>query len=237
MLILPAIDLFGGKAVRLLHGDYEKMTVYSDDPVAVARDFLACGAREIHVVDLEGARDGTTPNLELVREIAAIPGLSVEIGGGIRSMETVRAYLAAGVTRVILGTAAVTDEQFLRAALSEFPEAVAVGVDIRDGRVAIRGWLEDTALDAMTFCRKLDALGVRTLISTDISRDGAMRGANHALYRDLAAELSLRIIASGGVSSLEDVRALSALGIYGAIVGRAYYTGAISLPEAIEVAK
>ncbi len=237
MLILPAIDLFGGKAVRLLHGDYEKMTVYSDDPVAVARDFLASGAREIHVVDLEGARDGTTPNLEIVREIAAIPGLSVEIGGGIRSMETVRAYLSAGVTRVILGTAAVTDEAFLRAALSEFPEAVAVGVDIRDGKVAIRGWLEDTALDAMAFCRKLDFLGVRTLISTDISRDGAMRGANHALYRDLAAELSLRIIASGGVSSLEDVRALSALGIYGAIVGRAYYTGAISLPEAIEVAK
>lgn len=237
MLILPAIDLFGGKAVRLLHGDYEKMTVYSDDPVAVARDFLASGASEIHVVDLEGARDGTTPNLEIVREIAAIPGLSVEIGGGIRSMETVRAYLSAGVTRVILGTAAVTDEAFLRAALSEFPEAVAVGVDIRDGKVAIRGWLEDTALDAMAFCRKLDSLGVRTLISTDISRDGAMRGANHALYRDLAAELSLRIIASGGVSSLEDVRALSALGIYGAIVGRAYYTGAISLPEAIEVAK
>jgi phosphoribosylformimino-5-aminoimidazole carboxamide ribotide isomerase len=237
MLILPAIDLYGGKAVRLLHGDYEKMTVYSDDPVAVARDFLASGAREIHVVDLEGARDGTTPNLEIVREIAAIPGLSVEIGGGIRSMETVRAYLSAGVTRVILGTAAVTDEAFLRAALSEFPEAVAVGVDIRDGKVAIRGWLEDTALDAMAFCRKLNSLGVRTLISTDISRDGAMRGANHALYRDLAAELSLRIIASGGVSTLEDVRALSALGIYGAIVGRAYYTGAISLPEAIEVAK
>lgn len=237
MLILPAIDLYGGKAVRLLHGDYEKMTVYSDDPVAVAHDFLAAGASEIHVVDLEGARDGTTPNLETVRRIAAIPGLSVEIGGGIRSMETVRAYLAAGVSRVILGTAAVTDEQFLREALAEFPEAVAVGVDIRDGRVAIRGWLEDTALDAMDFCRRLDSLGVRTLISTDISRDGAMRGANHALYRALAGELSLRIIASGGVSSLEDVRALSALGIYGAIVGRAYYTGAISLPEAIEVAR
>ena len=237
MLILPAIDLYEGRAVRLLHGDYKQMTVYSDDPVAVARDFLAAGAREIHVVDLEGARDGTTPNLEIVRQIAAIPGLSVEIGGGIRTMETVRAYLAAGVSRVILGTAAVTDEGFLRAALAEFPEAVAVGVDIRDGKVAIRGWLEVSELDAMDFCRKLDAMGVRTLISTDISRDGAMRGANHELYRALAAELSLRIIASGGVSSLEDVRTLSALGIYGAIVGRAYYTGAISLPEAIEVAK
>ena len=237
MLILPAIDLYEGRAVRLLHGDYEKMTVYSDDPVAVARDFLAAGAREIHLVDLEGARDGTTPNLETVRQIAAIPGLSVEVGGGIRSMETVRTYLAAGVSRVILGTAAVSDEAFLRKALAEFPEAVAVGVDIKDGRVAIRGWTEVSALDAREFCRRLDKMGVRTLISTDISRDGAMQGANHALYRELAAELSLRIIASGGVSSLEDVRALSALGIYGAIVGRAYYTGAISLPEAIEVAK
>ena len=237
MLILPAIDLYEGRAVRLLHGDYEKMTVYSDDPVAVARDFLAAGAREIHLVDLEGARDGTTPNLETVRQIAAIPGLSVEVGGGIRSMETVRTYLAAGVSRVILGTAAVSDEAFLREALAEFPEAVAVGVDIKDGRVAIRGWTEVSALDAREFCRRLDKMGVRTLISTDISRDGAMQGANHALYRELSQELSLRIIASGGVSSLEDVRALSALGIYGAIVGRAYYTGAISLPEAIEVAK
>ena len=237
MLILPAIDLYEGRAVRLLHGDYEKMTVYSDDPVAVARDFLAAGAREIHLVDLEGARDGTTPNLETVRQIAAIPGLSVEVGGGIRSMETVRTYLAAGVSRVILGTAAVSDEAFLRKALAEFPEAVAVGVDIKDGRVAIRGWTEVSALDAREFCRRLDKMGDRTLISTDISRDGAMQGANHALYRELSQELSLRIIASGGVSSLEDVRALSALGIYGAIVGRAYYTGAISLPEAIEVAK
>lgn len=237
MLILPAIDLYEGRAVRLLHGDYDKMTVYSDDPVAVARDFLAAGATEIHVVDLEGARDGTTPNLETVRAIAAIPGLSVEVGGGIRTMETVRAYLAAGVSRVILGTAAVTDEAFLRAALAECPEAVAVGVDIRDGRVAIRGWTEVSELDALAFCRHLDVLGVRTLISTDISRDGAMKGANHALYRTLRDTLSLRIIASGGVSTIEDVRALSALGIYGAIVGRAYYTGAISLPEAIEVAK
>lgn len=237
MLILPAIDLYEGRAVRLLHGDYEKMTVYSDDPASVARDFLAAGATEIHLVDLEGARDGTTPNLEIIRGIAAIPGLSVEVGGGIRSMETVRAYLAAGVSRVILGTAAVRDEGFLREALAEFPEAVAVGVDIKDGRVAIRGWTEVSELDAYDFCRRLDEMGVSTLISTDISRDGAMQGANHALYRELSRELSLRIIASGGVSSLDDVRALSALGLYGAIVGRAYYTGAISLPEAIEVAK
>ena len=236
MLILPAIDLYEGRAVRLLHGDYEKMTVYNDDPVAVARDFISAGATEIHVVDLEGARDGTTPNLEVVRAIAAL-GVCVEIGGGIRSLEVAEAYLAAGVSRIILGTAAVTDPAFLAAALARFGDAVAVGVDIRDGRVSIRGWREDTALDALEFCRRLDAMGVKTLISTDITKDGAMQGANHALYKTLSSELSMNVIASGGVSSLEDVTRLAALGIYGAIVGRAYYTGAISLPEAIEVAK
>lgn len=235
MLILPAIDLYGGRAVRLLHGDYSKMTVYSEDPVAVARDFIAAGAREIHVVDLEGARDGTTPNLDVVRRIAAL-GACVEIGGGIRSESVAEAYLSAGVSRVILGTAAVTDPTFLASALRAFGEAVAVGVDIRDGRVAIRGWTEVSELSALDFCRRLDALGVRTLISTDISRDGAMRGANHELYRTLSDTLSMRIIASGGVSSLEDVRRLSALGIYGAIVGRAYYEGAIDLASAIREA-
>ncbi len=237
MLILPAIDLYEGRAVRLLYGDYAKMTVYSDDPVAVARDFIAAGATEIHVVDLEGARDGTTPNIEVVRAIAALPGIRVEIGGGIRSLSTVRAYLSAGVSRVILGTAALKDPDFLRAALREYGEAIAVSVDMLDGRVATHGWQEVTDRDALDFCRELDALGLRTLISTDISRDGAMQGTNRELYKKLSEELSLRVIASGGVSTLDDVRALSALGIYGAIVGRAYYTGAISLPEAIEVAK
>ena len=237
MLILPAIDLYEGQAVRLLYGDYKQMTVYNPDPVAVARDFLAAGASEIHVVDLEGARDGTTPKREIVRAIAAIPGLSVEIGGGIRSLDTVRAYLGAGVRRVILGTAAVTDEAFLRAALAEFGDAIAVSVDIRDGKVAIKGWTEDSGLDAYEFCRHLDALGVRTLISTDITKDGAMQGANHELYRTLSRELSMNVIASGGVSSMEDVTRLAALGIYGAIIGRAYYTGAICLPDAIKEAK
>ena len=237
MLILPAIDLYEGRAVRLLHGDYAKMTVYSDDPVAVARDFLAAGATEIHVVDLEGAKDGTTPNIEVVRAIAAIPGLACEVGGGVRSLDTVEAYLSAGVSRVILGTAALRDPAFLREALARYGEAIAVSVDMLDGRVATHGWREVSDRDALDFCRELDALGLRTLISTDISRDGAMMGTNRELYRELSESLSLRVIASGGVSTLEDVRALSALGIYGAIVGRAYYTGAISLPEAIEVAK
>ena len=237
MLIFPAIDLYGGKAVRLYKGDYQNMTVYNDDPLSVARDFVAAGATCIHMVDLEGARDGTTPNLDIVRSIAQNTPLFTEIGGGIRSMETVRAYLEAGVDRVILGTAAVTDPDFLKEALDAYGERIAVGVDIKDGKVAIKGWLETAEDDAMTFCAKMQSLGVRTIISTDISKDGAMMGANHELYRTLAEQFDLHIVASGGVSSIEDVKRLRALDLYGAIIGKAYYTGAIDLSEAIEVSK
>ena len=237
MLIFPAIDLYDGKAVRLYKGDYNNMTVYSDSPLSVALDFVKAGATCIHMVDLEGARDGTTPNLAIVREIAEKTPLFTEIGGGIRSMDTVRAYLEAGVDRVILGTAAVTDPDFLKAALAAYGERIAVGVDIKDGRVAIKGWLETAEDDALTFCEKMQALGVRTLICTDISKDGAMMGTNRELYRELAARFSLQIVASGGVSSLEDVKALADLDLYGAIIGKAYYTGAIKLSEAIEVSK
>ena len=237
MLIFPAIDLFDGKAVRLFKGDYNQMTVYNNDPLAVARDFEAAGATCIHVVDLEGAKDGTTPNLETVRAIANETSLFCEIGGGIRSMETVETYLAAGVDRVILGTAAVTDEDFLRKAVERFGEKIAVGVDIRDGKVAIRGWTETSALDALDFCRKLQNMGVSTVICTDISRDGAMQGTNHELYRTMSEMFDLKIVASGGVSSIEDVRKLAEKDLYGAIIGKAYYTGAIDLAEAIEVTK
>ena len=237
MLIFPAIDLYGGKAVRLYKGDYQNMTVYSDDPLSVARDFVKAGATCIHMVDLEGARDGTTPNLDIVRSIAQNTPLFTEIGGGIRSMETVRAYLEAGVDRVILGTAAVTDPAFLKEALAEYGERIAVGVDIKDGKVAIKGWLETAEDDAMTFCAKMQSLGVRTIISTDISKDGAMMGANHELYRTLAEQFDLQIVASGGVSSIEDVKRLRALDLYGAIIGKAYYTGAVDLSEAIEVSR
>lgn len=237
MLIFPAIDLYGGKAVRLYKGDYNNMTVYSDDPLSVALDFARAGATCIHMVDLEGARDGTTPNLSIVREIAEKTPLFTEIGGGIRSMDTVRAYLKAGVDRVILGTAAVTDPAFLKAALAEYGERVAVGVDIKDGKVAIKGWLETADDDALTFCERMQALGVRTIISTDISKDGAMQGANHDLYRMLSERLQLQIVASGGVSSLDDVIRLREQNLYGAIIGKAYYTGAIDLTQAIEVAK
>ena len=237
MLIFPAIDLYGGKAVRLFKGDYNEMTVYNNDPVAVARDFVAAGATHVHLVDLEGARDGDTPNLDTVCRIKKECGLFCEIGGGVRNMSVVDRYLRAGLDRVILGTAAVADPDFLGAAIAKYGNKIAVGVDIKDGMVAVKGWTEKSSLDALSFCETLEKMGVKTLICTDISRDGAMRGANHALYRELAARFGMQIVASGGVSSMSDVKQLAALDIYGAIVGKAYYTGAISLKEAIEVTK
>ena len=237
MLIFPAIDLFEGKAVRLFKGDYAQMTVYNDDPVAVARDFQSSGATCIHLVDLEGAKSGTTPNFEVVRAIKSETGLFCEIGGGIRSMEVVRRYLNAGIDRVILGTAAVTDPAFLQEAVAEYGEKIAVGIDVRDGFVAIKGWTEQSGETTMDFCAKMQTLGIRTMICTDISKDGAMEGANHSLYTELSRRFDMNIIASGGVSSLEDVKKLAALGIHGAIIGKAYYTGAIDLKEALEVAR
>lgn len=237
MNIFPAIDLFSGKAVRLFKGDYSQMTVYNDDPLAVARDFEACGARFIHMVDLEGAKDGTTPNLSIVKKIVDSTSLFVEIGGGIRSMEVADRYIESGVGRVILGTAAVSDREFLKAAVKKHGDKIAVGVDIKDGKVAIKGWTETSALDAFDFCRELQELGVRTVICTDISKDGAMMGTNRELYRELSQSFKLDIIASGGVSSLDDVAALRKMELYGTIIGKAYYTGAIDLREALEVAK
>ncbi len=237
MHIFPAIDLFGGKAVRLFKGDYNQMTVYSDNPLNVARDFEQCGAQYLHVVDLEGAKSGGTPNIETIKNIIQNTNLFVEVGGGIRSMETAKAYIDAGVGRVILGTAAVTDETFLKSAVLAFGEKVAVGVDLKDGYVAIKGWTEKSAYSGMDFCKKMQDLGVKTIICTDISKDGAMKGTNLALYKTLSESLSLNLIASGGVSDISDVENLSAMGIYGAIIGKAYYTGAIDLKQAIEVAK
>ena len=237
MIILPAIDLYEGKAVRLYKGDYENMTVYSDNPVEIAEDFKNCGATHIHMVDLEGAKDGTTPNLDIVKQVAEETGLFVEIGGGIRSMETVEAYLSAGVSRVILGTAAVNDEEFLKKAVAEYGSAIAVGADVKDGYVAIKGWLEKSQYTLDQFMEKMQGLGVETIICTDISKDGAMKGTNLELYRELSEKFSMNIIASGGVSSMEDVRELRTMDVHGAIIGIAYYTGAIDLKEAIEVAK
>ncbi len=236
MNIFPAIDLVDGKAVRLYKGDYAQMTVYDDDPLNTARRFEAAGAHYIHMVDLEGARDGGTPNFDTVRRVVENTGLFVEIGGGIRDMEVVEKYLSAGVKRVILGTAAIADEAFARRALEQYGPAIALGADVRDGEVAIRGWLELSGMTLDAFCEKYQAMGARTLICTDISRDGAMQGANRALYADLQRRYSMDIVASGGVSSMEDVRALARMGLYGAIIGKACYTGAIDLAEAIREA-
>lgn len=237
MYILPAIDLYDGKAVRLYKGDYENMTVYSDDPLAVARDFEAAGAEYIHMVDLQGAKDGTCPNFDTVAAVAANTGLKVEIGGGIRSEETIRRYIDAGVHRVILGTAAITDWDFFSDMVAKYGSRIAAGADCRDGYVAIKGWMETSAVTCHEFCEKLDAIGVKTLICTDISKDGAMQGTNRELYADLAARFRMNIIASGGVSSMDDIRSLRDMGLHGAIVGKAYYIGAIDLKEAIEVTK
>ena len=237
MLIFPAIDLYGGKAIRLYKGDYQQMAVYSDSPVSVARDFEQKGAKWVHLVDLEGAKNGTTPNIGVVSAIARETSLNCEIGGGIRNMETVEKYFSAGVSRVILGTAAVTDEKFLTEAVGKYGEKIAVGVDIKDSMVAIKGWIEKSQYDAFEFCEKMQSIGVKTIICTDISKDGAMKGANHALYRELSEKFDMQIVASGGVSSMEDVEKLGALGIYGAIIGKAYYTGAIDLAKAIDEAR
>lgn len=236
MKLFPAIDLYGGQAVRLLHGDYQKMTVYSSDPCSVAGDFAACGAENIHIVDLEGAKDGTTPNLVLIERIAK-GGLLVEVGGGVRSEAIAARYLDAGVGRVILGTAAVTDPALLERLVARHGNRIAVSVDLKDGYAAIRGWQEKSRLTCDQLMQRLEDTGVSTVICTDISRDGAMRGTNHALYADLNARYRMNFIASGGVSSMEDVIALRDSGIYGAIIGKAYYTGAIDLRKAIEVTR
>ena len=237
MNIFPAIDLFDKKAVRLFKGDYNQMTVYSDNPIEVARDFEKSGAKYIHMVDLEGAKDGTTPNIEVVSDIAKNTSLFVEIGGGIRSMETVERYLNAGVSRVILGTSAVTDEDFLVSAVEKYGDKIAVGADVKDGYIAIKGWLEKSAYTLDSFFEKMQKLGVKTIICTDISKDGAMKGTNLQMYRELSKKYSLDIVASGGVSAIDDIKELRKMELYGAIIGKAYYTGAINLADAIEVAK
>lgn len=237
MLILPAIDLYNKSAVRLYKGDYEKMTVYSNNPVEIAEKFKACGAQYIHLVDLEGAKNGTTPNIDVVEAIVRATGLKCEIGGGIRNEEVIERYLSIGVDRVILGTAAVTDGEFLERAVKKYGKAVAVGVDLKDGFVAIKGWTEKSALTADMFFERLCNLGVGTVICTDISKDGAMQGTNRELYKALSEKYSIDIVASGGVSSLEDIEALRDMKLYAAILGKAYYVGAVDLEKAIEVAE
>jgi phosphoribosylformimino-5-aminoimidazole carboxamide ribotide isomerase len=235
MKIFPAIDLYDGKAVRLFKGNYGEMTVYSENPAEIAEDFKKNGAQFIHVVDLEGAKDGTTPNMEVIQKIISETGLFAEVGGGIRSMDVLEKYFEIGVGRAILGTAAVTNEEFLLEAVSAYGEKIAVGADVMDGYVRIKGWIEKSEYTLDAFFEKMQKIGVKTIICTDISKDGAMRGTNLEMYRDLSEKYSLDIIASGGVSSISDVEALSKMKLHGAIIGKAYYTGAINIAEAISV--
>ena len=237
MILYPAIDLVGGKAVRLYKGDYAQMTVYSEDPVSVAKDFQKAGVRRMHLVDLEAAKSGIPANAETIRSIAEQTDLFLEVGGGIRNMEILETYLSLGVDRAILGTAAVTNPQFLKEAVEAYGERIAVGVDLKDGYVAIKGWTETSELTAEDFFSQMEQLGVKTVICTDISRDGAMKGTNRALYKQLSERFSIDLIASGGVSSMEDILALKEMGLHGAIIGKAYYTGAIDLKEALEAAR
>ena len=237
MKIFPAIDLYEGKAVRLLKGNYNDLTVYSENPIEIALDFQKQGATELHTVDLEGARDGGTPNIDIIKSFVENTSLNVEVGGGIRSMQTVDAYLNAGVSRVILGTAAVTDEAFLIEAVKKWGNKIAVGADIKDGKVAIKGWVEKSEYGTFEFFEKLEKIGVSTVICTDISKDGAMQGTNRELYKELSESFSVNIIASGGVSTLDDIKALNEMNLYGAIIGKAYYTGAIKITDALEVLK
>lgn len=233
MILLPAIDLYEGRAVRLYQGDYRQMTVYAEHGADMAAKFADAGASWVHMVDLEGAKTGETPNFDVVAAVARRGDLRVEIGGGIRTEDTVARYLDAGVSRVILGTAALLDRPFLERMVDRYAERIAVGVDCRNGLVATHGWTETSETECGEFCALLESLGVRTVIVTDISRDGAMRGVNLALYESLNARFRLDIVASGGVSSLEDLAALKQAGLYGAILGKAYYTGAVDLREAI----
>lgn len=236
MKLFPAIDLYDGKAVRLLHGDYGKMTVYSDDPAGKAAEFRDRGAEYLHVVDLQGARDGVGANLAAASAAARVPGLRAELGGGVRSEDDIKRALDAGFFRVILGTSALEDPAFLLRMVEKYGGHIAVGVDVRDGRVAVRGWLETSGTDCFDFIGRLERGGVSACVCTDISKDGAMRGPNVDLYRSLRGRFTLDIVASGGVSSLKDVAALRDTGVQGAVIGRALYDGSLDLAKAIEVA-
>lgn len=237
MKIFPAIDIYEGKAVRLYKGDYNDMTVYSEHPERVAEYFKAAGAEFIHTVDLEGARDGNTPNIETVKRIITASGLKVQIGGGVRSEEVIKRYIDAGVHRVILGTAAATNPEFLAEMGAKYGERIAVGCDLKDGFVATKGWRETTNESGEQFFQRVCKLGIKTVICTDISRDGAMKGTNTELYKALSQKFPIDIIASGGVTDMNDITRLTRLGIYGAILGKAFYTGAIDLKTAITEAK
>ena len=233
MRIFPAIDLIDGKAVRLLRGDYNQKTVYSDNPAEVALSFAKAGARYLHLVDLDGAKSGVPENLETIRNIIEASNLITEVGGGIRSADTIEKYLSIGVDRVILGTAALENQALLKELVREYKQHIVVGVDARDGFVAVKGWLEVSNINCFDFMDTLQDIGVKNIICTDISKDGAMAGTNRDLYKQMCQRYSMNITASGGVSSMADVTALTDMGLYGAIIGKALYTKDIDLKQAV----
>jgi phosphoribosylformimino-5-aminoimidazole carboxamide ribotide isomerase len=236
MLIFPAIDLRGGRVVRLQQGDFGRMTVYSDDPVETAKGFLYAGASRLHVVDLDGAKDGSPQNRAVIRELCKLP-LDVQVGGGIRDERTIKDTLSLGAKRVILGSAAVTDFAFAANMARRYGNRLAAGVDVKDGFVAIHGWTDVSDLDGFDFCRRLYDAGIKTVIYTDISKDGLLEGANLAAYERLQSIEGLRVIASGGISSEAEIQALRGMDLYGAIIGKALYDGKLSLKRALEIAK
>ena len=237
MILFPAIDLIGGQAVRLLNGRYDQMTVYDTDPLQTARRFVECGAQAVHLVDLEGARSGDMPNCDTVVQIKRETGLYCEVGGGIRSMDAVDWYISHGIDRVILGTAAVQNPDFVCEAVSKYPGKIAAGADIRNGMISVKGWTEDSDLPLAEFIKSMQKIGIDAFIVTNIAKDGAMQGTDLALYKTLQHDFNCQITASGGVSTLEDVKALRAMDLYAAIIGKAYYNGSIVLQEALEAAR
>ncbi|MCD8144317.1 MAG: 1-(5-phosphoribosyl)-5-[(5-phosphoribosylamino)methylideneamino]imidazole-4-carboxamide isomerase [Oscillospiraceae bacterium] len=233
MIILPAIDLKDGKVVRLYKGDFSTVHQVAQDPVATAGLFAAAGAKQIHMVDLDGAKSGTRVNSAIVRQVAEQTGLRIELGGGIRSMADLKAVDAMGVSRMVIGSAAVTDPDFVAEAVQCYGDRIAVGVDTQNGQVKTAGWVENSGIDYLVFSQSMEKLGVKTLIFTDIDTDGALTGPSFQRLEALQNAVSCRIIASGGVSCNEDNRRLAAMGLYGAIIGKAYYAGAIDLAQAV----
>lgn len=235
MIIFPAIDLYGGHAVRLYQGDFKQMTVYDMEPIRTAVNLELEGATHLHLVDLEGAKTGKTSQMQVIWNIVHNSNLFVEVGGGIRSLSTIEEYLKSGANRVIVGTAAVQNPDFAAQAVQEFGDQVAIGVDIKDGKVAIKGWTETSCFTCDDFCKRMEDIGVSTIVCTDVAKDGAMQGTNRELYRHLNETYRMQVLASGGISSLDDIVALRDAGTYGAIIGKAYYEGAIKLGEAVEL--
>ncbi len=237
MQIFPATDILGGKVVRLTKGDYNQVKIYADSPAEMALEFMKDGATNLHMVDLDGAKDGAPVNFEAIREAAKIKDLFIEVGGGIRDMKRVEDYLSLGVKRVILGTAAIRNYPFVEEAVKEFGNAIAVGVDAKDGFVAVSGWQETTSVKSVEFCKKLRDTGVSTVIYTDISKDGMLSGTNLEVYGELSEIKGLDIVASGGITFINEIEKLRDMNIYGAIVGKAVYEGKLSLKDALKAAE